>query len=593
MSTTLLQTSVAAFPDRPANVPADQRAGLRVTLDLGQDGAYLQHLLPQPATSLRSRFMLRLGDNTAGKVVILRGLDGAGDETFRLDCDAGEHALTLRIITGPSVTANLSTELDWHCVELHLDAVAQRLALRINGVRVAEAATDLSTLATRALWLGGLCKETQAQGKIDLDEWIIVTGDGDEIEQPIGPVVVPPASPFADDPARWLVIYNRDWPESVAFSEAYRQARGVPCANLCGLSLPMSETIGTTDFAALHAAINTYLVENHLADWITGLLLGYGVPGLVDAPGGPQPVAALLHMDAPGVGAVFNPLFDTTGESQRLTSESLQGLRLTARIDAPDLASAIALIHRADVLREAPLNPSPSAAIHIGGPLPPTAFTQAHADLLAWGESLSRQATRLPVNILDATTASITGDLFLWAWTSASGIAPENFFASMGDDPCVFALPLSATAATVTSLRAWPDSRNDDWATASINAGYAAIGVASGPLAPVLVPHPAPFFNALRQGWTLAEAWLLCQPVLRDRLCLIGDSLATVALPRAGWNLYGPLGRVEEFNPDKPVAMLPVAARAFALPAGSQPGLWILQSVDDQGCAGAAVSLPI
>jgi len=91
-----------------------------------------------------------------------------------------------------------------------------------------------------------------------------------------------------------------------------------------------------------------------------------------------------------------------------------------------------------------------------------------------------------------------------------------------------------------------------------------------------------PFFAALRAGWTLAEAWLLALPVLRDGLYLVGDPLLTVPLPRAGWDVFGPLDALTDFDGAAPTHRLRRDERSLDLLAHGD-GFYVVRHVDAFG----------
>src|SRR5262249_43341077 len=144
-------------------------------------------------------------------------------------------------------------------------------------------------------------KASGASGVIDIDEIVLA-------DEPIGPVLVAPTSDFADDAARWLVVYNSAEPDSVAWAERYRAARGVPFANLLGLPLSSNEEISALEYDDLRAAVAGYLNDNHLDAQVMGILLGYRVPGYVDLGGfGDRSAIASLLYDVNTL-AAFNGL---------------------------------------------------------------------------------------------------------------------------------------------------------------------------------------------------------------------------------------------------------------------------------------------
>ncbi len=84
-------------------------------------------------------------------------------------------------------------------------------------------------------------------------------------------------------------------------------------------------------------------------------------------------------------------------------------------------------------------------------------------------------------------------------------------------------------------------------------------------------PYARPFFDALRQGWTLAEAWFVALPLVRNTLFLTGDPLMTVAIPREGWDIWGPVELLEHLDAQTPSLALRESQRSASLPVALQP----------------------
>ena len=89
MSVTLSQHPAAAMPDRPGA----GGTGLRVQLTTGGDGAYLAVDLAAPRPVLHARCMFNPHTVAQGAVSIMRGLDEAGAEVWRITFDAVTDAL--------------------------------------------------------------------------------------------------------------------------------------------------------------------------------------------------------------------------------------------------------------------------------------------------------------------------------------------------------------------------------------------------------------------------------------------------------------------------------------------------------------------
>jgi hypothetical protein len=132
------------------------------------------------------------------------------------------------------------------------------------------------------------------------------------------------------------------------------------------------------------------------------------------------------------------------------------------------------------------------------------------------------------------------------------------------------------------------DADDDSWAMRAFAAGYATVLGSSGAVSASAVPLVAPFFEALRRGWTLGEAAHLAMPLLRGGVTLIGDPLATVAFPRSGWDLFGPFDSLALARFDGPIAHLRDEERSVTIDAAHRLddgaiGVYVLRHLDARG----------
>jgi len=576
MTVNLTQSEAAAFPDRG-------RTGLLVSLLPGPGGAYLSVELQDDLPAWHARWTMRDAGLAGGSAVVFACFDDGGAEVCRVTFDPALSRITALLATGQDLVADLPPHLAWHCVEVAVDTAAGGAALWINGVQRAATVGDYTALAARTFWLGAPLKDADLAGDLHLDEWVIADDD-------VGSVRVAADSPFADDPARWLVIYNTADDDAAAWAEHYRAARRVPCANLLGLPLPLNETIDAAQFASLHEAVELYLAQTGLDAQVMGLLVGYRVPGYVEfEPGVRCAIDDLLHLASDQPGVAFNPgAIDAL--PARCTHSTLTPHRLTARLDAPNLAAALALVDRASAVIATDLGAGLDAVLHLdpfagGGPFL-AAVTQGMVD---WSQSVDRQRLRLPLRLsgpLDSTTPqqfdTIADDGFFWGWGQTS--PPAGFFADPPGRRMVCA-QLTVSSATATTARDEPAN----WIGAPLAAGYAVAIASCAAMSPSNVPLVRPFFGALRRGWTLAEAWYAAKPVLRDGFQLIGDPLMRVPLPCAGWDVFGPLTSLEQLDPAQPAAALRRDETALALSPVN--GLFVVRAVDAAGQSEAGLAL--
>jgi len=578
MGVTLTQSPDTGFIDRPR---AADGVGLRAVLTLGGDGQAVEHRLTSAVNVLHVRFLIRRLSLAGGSIVLCQGSDDQAGETFQITLD-DQNTLACRA-EEVSVSASLTPENNaaWDCVEVGFDAVAGTATLWINGVQATQTTGLHPSFAVDQISFGIPRKSYAAVGEIHLDEWMLGGGY-------LGPVAVEPTSDHADDPARWLVIYNSADPDSTAWAQAYRQARRIPYANLLGLNLPLDETINLASYTALLDQIETYLDLNGLRPSVLGILLGYRVPGYVynDELDQQHPVGSLLHTTATHLSAAGNPVSQSSPLA-RPTTANLAGVRLTARLDAPTLSEALALSERAEAFDAAPLTAADRLYFD---PIPRRPSLEILSDqMMDWFDSLDRQRLRIdtqvsgdPVAEPDADFASVEHDAIYWGWASA--VPPAGLFSDEGG-PRAVCVQLREFGVDATTLRAAAPSH---WIDHALAAGYAAATAASQSVSPSSLPKAPRFFEALRCGWTLAEAWLISQSFIRSGMYLVGDPLLTIHFPKAGWDVFGPLGRSEDLDPDQPLAVLPADADRFVLeptqpPAEDASARYLVRRVDDQG----------
>lgn len=591
MDTMLTQSAAAAFPDRG-------HTGLRIALAPGNEGAHLSHDLGATQPALHVRFALAPATAVGGRVRIAGGQGDTGGPVWWIDYDADLHRVTVELGDTASMTATLNA-LPWHVVELKLDTGAGEAALWINGVSNASLSGDFQSLAARHVWLGALFKDSSLSGELHLDEWAIAT-------DVIGPVTRAPTRPYADDPTRWLVIYNSSVPDAITWALAYRQARGVPLANLLGLDLPSSETISEAQYAELVAAISDYLSHTQLDAQVMGVLVGYRVPGYVDFGdnGTVDAVPALLHRLVSHGGPVSN-VNNADALPTRPTDDDLGDDRLTARIDGPNLAAALALIDRATTLIDAGLGDGSEAKLWYDPFAGDGALVESHVlRMIEWARSLDAQRPRLAMVLSAALDAvdepasfeAIHHDGFLWTWDlELPPLPPEGFFAEPAGKR-VACLQLHIIEPVATTVR---NASAVNWIETALASGYAAAAATTRNYSGSAVPYARPFFEAMRRGWTISEAWYLALPMLREGLYLVGDPLLRTAFPQQGWNVHGPMDRLEALAPDAPSQMLRAEQRSLALsetlpealePTEGATAFYVVRHVDAKGRAEASAT---
>jgi uncharacterized protein (TIGR03790 family) len=539
------------------------------------DAGVLLHDLGQEQSTFYGRFMLNAHYAGSGTLVLAGGINDAGKSSWQLVLDLSAQAVSLQIDQA-ELTVGLNEALDWQCIEVGLDVDSSAATLRLNGIE--RDSVTITPRPTRYAWLGGLFESYDFSGHLDLDHWAMAT-------QPIGVRVSQPTQDHAGDPQRWLMIYNRDDADSRAWAATYRDRRGVPYANLCGLDLPTSETISAGQYETMRQQISDYLDDNHLRGQVVGVLLGYRVPGYADLTGlgAPTPISSYLQTDDTHGLLVVNPLYQSAID-QRPEIADYTTLRLTGRIDAPTLAEAVALIDRADDLVANPLSHDQGGNVLIDinpdNPNVGPVQTQPVAD---WANGQGLSQLRLPATVHDeAALVSVSGDAVVWGWRDAA--PPAGFFGSPAGRRAI-CMQFDPEPDPADSLRD-PDATH--WLRVALDAGYAYAAAGSRAYAMSSLPLPHHFFEALRQGWTVAEAWLVAQAFLRGALQIVGDPLATIPFPKAGYDVFGPAAQLDLIDLDSPIALLHAGETKVPLDSGDLPApgdsaRYLVRAIDGQG----------
>jgi len=584
--TILAQSMDAAFPDRPGG---QSGRGCRVTLAAGSIATGYLAIPHDPASSLVTiRFLFRATGLVGGTATVGQIRSAGGTVLGEMKIDAVNHTVIVSDVTGGVITVPYIPQIRWHCLEIALNKTTNRIAVRLDGITRADQPRTLSGLAASESRFGCPARDAGVSGTLDLDERI-----QDDAVSWIGPVVVTPTSPYADDPARWVVVYNRDSADSAAFAQAMHDRRGVPYANLVGLALPAGETITQAEFDALRSALGQYLDDNGLRGQTLGVCVGHGVPGRVTLMGGGVgSVASLLAVDAAPADRA-NPA-GAPAALLRPTSALLNGVRLTARVDGPDLAASLAVLDRADALRSEPLDQSDSVFYldPYGGK--GAAGALIVAALETWSGAISAQRLRVPVVKsalsdpgVNVNFAAVSNEGFFWGWTQPT--VSDGFFAApAGRRTC--AVQIEENGDALGLLRSASAS---EFGASALRSGYAAVIAACGPAGMTAVPDAQRFMEALRLGWTVAEAWMVARPLVDDSFTLTGDPFLTVLFARAGIDLYGGPGEVSAQNHDAPIACFRpgqvVSAPASAFPIEGGVCSFALRAVNSEGLAEASM----
>lgn len=430
--------------------------------------------------------------------------------------------------------------MEWVCVELTVASGGAELWLQGRSAGSVSVGTET---ATRFFWLGMVERDSATSGAYALDEWAI----GDAY---VGPERVAPASELASDPARWVVLYDVGSSGSAAWATEYRRRRGVPLANLIGVR-GGQEVLDETSYEQVIEEVESYLDRHGLVGQVVGVLVGYGVPGFVR-----RAVEDVLDPLSAGLTAIgqTDPVNELAEQNvmDRPTVQNMGGLRIVARVDAASLAGTTAMLDRAGAIEaQGPLGVGESEVyLSVGG----------LAEVAAWAQSANRQRTRLRVEVVEAFE-SMTDDGVFWGEAEAS--PPVGFLGDQAGTR-VFGLPVHVDGGTGLTLRS---TGSASWVGMLFTGGegYAAMGLSSRESSPAMWPGIERFFEALRRGWTLGEAWFASTRQPGGTVYLVGDPLLHVTLAAGGWDVYGPLSRLEMLDDQSPQVMLGAEERVVEL----------------------------
>lgn len=545
MSIALQQLAEAGFPERGS-------VGLRVSVDIGGGGAYFRYVLDQPVEQVWVRFAWRRPTVGTGRVELLNVLDANETKQASLAVSLDTGQLTLRVAQ-QEVQVTPSLPEAWHQLQLAVNANGLR-QLWVDGVLRASI-TDGPLDSDLAQFEFGCVQSTgDATGSVDLDEWVL---SDEEI-----PAVLPgmPTRQDASDPARWLVLCNLAMPGSAEAAEAYRQARGIPRGHVFAGDWPTQERIPLTQYQALLADVEDYLDRNGLRPLIMGILVGPGMPLLVetDGLGASVPLASLLATTPTHGLPVANPAL-ATGVPDRLDPQAMQGTRITATLADLVGLDAQAWLQRAQSAETSTIKPTAGHRLLVSLPQGSASDVQALRQRVEdWLDSDGIAQLRMPIQRMESSDLSeleVTSDTVAWGW---QGDEPPSF-STAGSRVLVGLIRPAETP--VTSLQS---PSVGGWLDSVVQAGYAAILLDTNMSSTSAVPLESTFFEATRQGWTLGEAFHLASPFLRSGFALLGDPLMTVPWPQAGFDVFAGLDRLEDLDPSRPDLRLPVSETEIA-----------------------------
>ncbi len=333
------------------------------------------------------------------------------------------------------------------------------------------------------------------------------------------------AEPQTEHPApERTVVLVADTEYGREFADGCVEMLGIPRGNRCVLS-----NASTDETLQDHAAFEQQ-VENDLRAWLATnptaaarcncLLLGGDLPGYFMHDGlRHSATSRLMNTHQPFSTGSDNPLY-APGEVTRLTKAALDGLYLVTRIDAPDPQDARTVMSR-------------SVSVSAMESLP--ADNLLYCDDAAYRPSPACGRLRMPTSDISKL------DMAAMVW---GRVADPQF--GDGGTRAVFADTSAGSAATLRD-------KSLSCGRALFDAGFAAALGCSDEPDDFDVES---FFEMLRIGGTLAEAFAVATARLDYTSVACGVPTMTVATPRAGVNIYHGVGSADAIDYSAPMAYL-------------------------------------
>ena len=369
--------------------------------------------------------------------------------------------------------------------------------------------------------------------------------------------------PFAPTPetehpeaARTVVLFRRDSSDSREFADYCVSELDIPRSNLCPLpNATANETLA--DYATFQAE-----VETDLAAWLalnptvdancSCFLIGHGVPGYFMVAGSRYSVASRLmnYGNAFTPGGVTNLLYNPT-VVERFTVSGLRatGSYLCSRIDADTLQ------HAKDIL---------DAGLTVSGLTALPATDKLYSDDSTYRASLTCQHLR----IITEGLGVFADDAFVWGDCGTPSFGSAGSRAVFCDDSADSADTLRATSELFDAI---------------VTNGYAAgLGFSASGCS----LNAECFFEMLRIGGSLAEAFAVAISKLDYTTVAVGSPVMTVAFQSGGYNVYRGLGGIEGIDWENPIAYLVPGPNSITLAQDLSPGQRYIYAVRAVSSAG-------
>lgn len=340
----------------------------------------------------------------------------------------------------------------------------------------------------------------------------------------------PPEDVTADLPTSWIVLYNLNSDDSVAWADWYAKEWDIPAENLVGLDASTAEHLNTA--AEMQAQISgplaAFFASNPLIEARTmGIVAGYGLPTHF----------ATMPVGGPGGYSVANALQDMEDDVREINPQNAQQRgslppRLTKAtllpqhyligvIDAPTVELAMELTTRAREIG--------SPRTYIAGQL---MYFDYNDTALPRGEWYwLRHAVEnprfvdLPWQAFDDDTQQTRNDAFRFGAHDVDGWDDARLY---GEPRGRRILAYNLNSWGATNLRSTSGS-GGRYVPNALTAGYAAAIGATGEPGSVTGPFPWVLLAALGEGRTLGEAFYLANPQDDSVWICAGDPLLRVA----------------------------------------------------------------
>ncbi len=361
-------------------------------------------------------------------------------------------------------------------------------------------------------------------------------------------------------PETAIYVYNINLADSQEVAEYYRNKRNLPAANLIGLdmSIPTAASCETPiSKAEFESTILIPLRESIAGSDIVAsggfqcavIILGFGTPlSYTEDDGEVIAVASRLHrINHDYERRLGNHTYDRRGSWKFYDTDDSSEVCLTAVLDGPTANAVKKLIDRSLEVSQL-LFVSGKIYVDPFGKKDTVDQIQYQADIQ---DFVDNEAPNLGLAIettveetdpdLEPTVASLKNDSFYWGWFNPTyskdlflNQNEKRVFLYNADDDGACQIHFLAADGTP-----FDENGSDPWVNLAINVepGYAATAGSIGGIdeyglgetGEEAYLRPRPFFEALHQGASLAEAFLFSSRFVNWKIILVGDPLMTLS----------------------------------------------------------------